>query len=377
MTATITAVGLTTRLGTLPLILDGDAGTGWAPQPTRLSSFIQPFTDVYGNPNVGAEFAFLQFDFGIATRVPLMLIQLQTEYTLGDCMMIASDNPATTTLQAVQTGDVLLGLFPRYKMALGQILETLAKNSDISRRYIRMCFHGTGTEMTPSGTPDETGGTATNQQYFDTGSGTFIIPDCTELVIEGWGGGASGGESATANNGGATTVSTYSLTANGGSKSATTTPNTVGTPAAGGTASGGNHTNTTGGAGGLISGTNGDPSASGKGGDAPNGGLGGAAAVAPPFVLSPYANYKSGFDGASPGGGGSGRNFFNPSPAFSYYFKYPGGASGGYFKHVLVIPDDADVGDSISYSIGAGGSTTQMNGVGAPGRVKFSWTPTV
>lgn len=373
ITPIVSVIGLTTSAGVLSRIVDGDEGNGWTPAATRLTALTDTFTDVAGAPNVGKAFACLQFDFGAATRVPLFLVQVQSAFTLGDCMLIGSDNPATVTTNVVQTGDVLLGLYPRHEIVAGAILVTAMKAANFAKRYIRMCFHATGALMTPDGTPTDTGGSSDTAVWFDTGSGNWeaTFPDNTNfLTIEGWGGGASGGETATANDGGDTTCSTFSLTAHGGDKSAVTTPNSGAPAAPGGTASGGNIENTTGGPGGLPSPGNASEGLSGKGGDSPHGGLGGPATISTVAELG----FKAGIDGAAPGGGGSGRTVFTSSAGGQFY-KYQGGAAGGYFKHELTVGVSGDVqaGDLIAYSVGDGGVSTQANGRGAQGRIKFTW----
>ena len=378
ITPTVSVIGLTTAAGTLGKIVDGDEGDGWTPAATRLTSLTDAFTDSALAPQVGKAFACIQFDFGIATRVPLFLVQVESEFGLGDCMLIGSDNPATIATNIVQTDDVLLGLYPRHEVVAGAILATAMKDTAISKRYLRMVFHATGALMTPDGTPTETGGGSSNSVWFDSGSGNWTASGWDDsanyLTIEGWGGAASGGESATAVDGGDTTCSTFSLLAEGGSKSAITTPNTTGTPAPGGPASGGDTENTTGGDGGLpaYDGPSGWSGFSGKGGDAPHGGLGGPAV----YSNDPFNGFKVGKDGSAPGGGGSGRIVFVPSSGGSFS-KYPGGAAGGYFKHIVTIggvSPDVEPGDLIAYSVGAGGVSTQPNGRGANGRIKFSWS---
>jgi hypothetical protein len=378
ITPTVTVIGLSTRLGTLPELVDGDEGEGWAPYANRLTSLTSTFTDAAGAPNVGKAFACLQFDFGVATRVPLFLVQTETEFTLGDCMLIGSDEPAVLPTDIVKTGDVLLGLYPRHQVVAGAILATAMKESNIAKRYLRMVFHATGALMTPEGTPSETGGSSANSVWFDTGAGNWSAggwPDnATKLIIEGWGGGASGGVSANAQDGGNTTCSTFSLVANGGDKSATTTPNTTGTPAPGGTASGGDIANTTGGDGGVPSPANNNAGVTGKGGDAPNGGLGGAGIVSV-VPSSPGGMRQVGNDGAAPGGGGSGRHQWIPSGDL-LASKYPGGAAGGYFRHELTLggmAPEVEENDLIAYAVGNGGVSTQPDGRGAQGRIKFSW----
>ena len=187
-----------------------------------------------------------------------------------------------------------------------------------------------------------TGWNFSTYTIFNSGTSWTVPADSQATKIEGWGGGAGGGDgdaggsntggagggsggyfsktvtgAAGTNysftigagglgttpaascingaNGNATTVTSPSLTANGGVGGGN-----CGGPAtggAGGTASGGD-TNTTGGTGGNSSGNNG-----GKGGDAPNGGAGGAADTVAD---------GSGNSGNAPGGGGSGGRKTDP-----------------------------------------------------------------
>lgn len=365
----ITIFGFTTRSGALANLVDNDAVVGWAPQPTRLSSMNAPFVNTGGAPNIGNDFAAIQVDFGTPTRVAIMLIQVQHLFTLGDCMMIASDNPATSVSNTVQSGDISLGLFSRDKMVSNKVISTLAKTQDVTKRYLRFCFHATGAKMTQDGTTTDTGGSMNNGVWYDVGSGVFEVPVYTgAFVTEGWGGGASGGEPGAANNGGETTAGNDSIFMGhaGGGFKATTNPNTNGTPALGGAASGANTDNITGGQGGLPSSFTAALGSSGKGGDSPNGGTGG------PAIYNPNSYFLLGADGNGPGGGGSGRNIFT-SIAGGTAFKYPGGGAGAYFRDVRT-PGDLVPGSHLAWSIGLGGLSPIGNGRGANGRVKFSWT---
>jgi hypothetical protein len=378
ITPTVTVIGLTTAAGSLAKIVDGDEGAGWNPGATRLSSLTDTFTDITGAPNVGKAFACLQFDYGVAVRAPLFLVQVQSSFSLGDCMLIGSDNPATVPTDIVQSGDILLGLYPRHQVVAGAILTTAMKTTDVSKRYLRLVFHATGALMTPEGTPTIEGGSSANSRWFDGTSGSFEVPDVGGgspyiLTAEGWGAGASGGESGNASDGGDSSIS-YDFTvviAEGGFKSALTTVETGGSPALGGTASGANVANISGGVGGMPSPSSGGFAGySGKGGDSPNGGTGGAEV----YSGHPFRAARAGNAGNGPGGGGSGRILFGTGMS-GMFEKSPGGGAGAYFKHQLVVSDSGDVtvGGLIGFVAGAGGVSSQPNGNGAPGRIKFSW----
>lgn len=372
MTITVRQYGLVQRTGTLASIVDGDAGTGWAPVNDQLQGYPDGFFSAVDVLNFGKPFPCIEFDYGEPVRLSAFLLQVEQIQTVGDGVLIASNNPAHSVADTLQVGDLLLGSYTRAQLVAGRVLQTLAATQNIQGRYIRLLQRDTlhpaplldGGGGTPDGGGGVNGGTFA---YFDGVSGDFIMPNYSStLTIEGWGSGASGGTTGMANAGGDTTVSTYSLTAHGGAKSTATTPNGTPTPAAGGTATGGNQANVTGGAGGVpVNGV------SGKGGDAPFGGSGGDAVSAP----VPWTSF-SGHDGAAPGAGGSGFCvLLNHIAGADQATAFPGGAAGGYFKHVLTKDvDGPDPGDHIAYACGLGGAPTNGNGAGAPGRVRFSWT---
>jgi hypothetical protein len=376
ITPTVKQFGLFQASGTLASIVDGDAGVGWAPLPDELTTYTANFLDGSGNPNSAASFPGFEFDFGTPVRVPTFLFQTETQRTLTRGMLIASNNPATSVADMVQSGDLLLGIYTTEELNAGRILTTRAKTEAITGRYLRLVMRSGDEEAAPDTSDPDYVDPSAASQYDTAGPVAFLVPDYEDVfTIEGWGAGASGGVAANANAGGTTTCDTYSLTANGGSPSAIASPNANGTPAPGGTATGGNTTNTTGGAGGLPSPFNSGDGESGKGGDAPNGGLGGAA-VANGFsfmIAGLYPGFKYGNAGAAPGGGGSGRNLFS-SVGGGTVFKYPGGGSGGYFKHVLHRGvDGPNPGDVILGFVGAGGTSSTGDGSGANGRLKFSY----
>lgn len=204
--------------------------------------------------------------------------------------------------------------------------------------------------------------------FINGASGNFTVPVYNTLTIELWGGGAPGGvTSEAAGNGNPTTVSTFSLTANGGTRSTATVPNAT-SGSVGGTASGGNTTNTAGAAGASPNPLTTAQGNSGKGGDCPNGGVGGAQ------VTNAANTLVVGVSGQVPGGGGSGRN---AGTGVGTWDKYPGGAAGGYVKHILTRSGGGPaIGSLIAYATG-GQRTANAgtnNGNGAYGQVKFTWT---
>jgi hypothetical protein len=369
MTITVKQFGFTPSSGALSNIVDTNVATGWAPSATDLASFTSSFLHASGVPIV-APFACIEFDYGEAVRLPLFLLQTESGSTLGDGMLIGSDTPATSTADVVNSDDVLMGVYTQAQLNAGHVLKTSAFSGDIRKRYYRLCQHALGVPIVST---DGGGPGGSNSQVFDSGSDNFITPDYTNtLVIELWGAAACGGVSGDASDGGDTTCATYSLIAGGGNKSAQAAQN-AGPGGTGGTATGGNTLNATGG--------NGDPpdptgtlnaGNSGKGGDAPYGGVGGSA------VSNGAGGHINGNPGVAPGGGGSGRNNNVSDSGLIFtaaYFKYPGGGSGAYVRHVFTrgVAGSPAPGDPIAYSVGAGAVSPVGDGNGANGRARFSW----
>jgi len=188
---------------------------------------------------------------------------------------------------------------------------------------------------------------------FDVGAYDFMVPPgCTQIHVRGWGGGGGGGGDGTgATNGteGDDTIVAGFGRARGGKGGAHGNPGSTFLGGAGGTASGGT-TNLTGETGG-----NGDSTqigdTSGKGGDSPNGGAGGASITT--------AN-TNGAPGDPPGGGGSGaQGAFSPAA---------GGGAGAYAEATLPV----NPGTKFTFIVGAGGpggDGAQTGGGGADGRV--------
>lgn len=371
MTIIVKQFGFTPASGSLANIVDTNVGTGWAPVATDLSPYTSSFLHASGAPIV-APFACIEFDHGETVRLPLFLLQTESGSTLGDGMLIGSDNPATSVSDVVQAGDVMLGTYTQAQLNAGHVLKTAAFGSDIRKRYYRLCQHALGVPIT-SATEGGGGPGGAFSATFNTGSGSFLTPDyTTTFCIELWGGAACGGMSSNASNGADTTCTTYSLVAGGGNKSSAMAQN-VGPGGAGGTATGGNTLNTTGGAGdppaptsSLVAGI------SGKGGDAPHGGSGGGA------VSNSGGGRLAGNPGTAPGGGGSGRNDNVTDSGLiivDAYHKFPGGGSGAYVRHVFIkgVGSPPAVLDPIAWAVGAGAVSPVNDGSGANGRVRFSW----
>lgn len=206
-----------------------------------------------------------------------------------------------------------------------------------------------------------------------TASGSFPVPVYNTITIQIWGGGASGSTSTVGYDGNSTTVPAFNLVAGGGHKSTTTGAN-IGPGGVGGTATGGNLANIPGNAGGVPSplGTQ-AAGYSGKGGDAPYGGVGGAAVYNSSSTLGTTV---AGNPGQAPGGGGSGSAVTvycgGGGPCIS---KAPGGGSGGYVKHIINVTDPGApaFGSAIGFTIsGATATPTGSSGYGARGQATFT-----
>lgn len=389
MNPIVTQFGFSTGSGSLANIGDGQLGTSWSPLATRFETYTaQFFADGGGGaiggrlPNVGASFPHLQFDLGEPKRVPKLTMVTGSFLAFGPALVVGSDNPSTSVATALQSGDILLGNFTAAQMNSGIALDLQPmKDADIRKRYIRILQRSSIVAVAPPPFP-------ANTFWYDSGSGNFTVPDYTTTFnIELWGAAASGGSSSVAIDGGDTIVSIadasmppgylgFTLTAGGGHKATTNFANAP-NAALGGTASGGNTLNLQGGPGGSPSNFNGNQGLGGAGGDSPFGGTG---ALGARLEVSQwdsgalfFTGSRFGIDGNAPGGGGSGANIFVPVSAGSF-FKYPGGAGGGYVKHVLTRGAGGPVpGALIAFLVGIGGASNAVGGRGANGRAKFSW----
>lgn len=195
---------------------------------------------------------------------------------------------------------------------------------------------------------------------FGPGRHEYIVPPgCSKILVKVWGGGGGGGgDSGEGSSGGGDEVrnggdgypSTFSvLRANGGRGGAHGSTGSTYLGGTGGSASGGDPS---------ITGDRGDDGTedlvfapSGAGGDAPNGGPGGASITTVNTVGAP---------GTAPGGGGSG--------ALGLLTPAAGGGSGGYSELAFPITP----GQKFAVDVGAGGSGGNgalVGGAGADGRV--------
>lgn len=137
MAITVRQYGFSTGSGLLANLVDDDATTGWAPLTTGFDTYTAPFL-VAGVPNVGHSFPAIEFDFGAPVRVSLFLLQVEGHNTLGPAILVASDNPATSVANTLQSGDVLLGEYTAEEITGNLILGTAALTDDIRKRYIRL-----------------------------------------------------------------------------------------------------------------------------------------------------------------------------------------------------------------------------------------------
>lgn len=365
--------GFTNGSGVVANLVDGNLATGWSPVLTDFATYpAQFFLSDKVSLNYGASFPALEFDLGEAKRVVQMLLRVETALTLGPAILIGSTVGATSVADTLQTGDILLGEYRLDQIISNHFIDIPAmRDADIRRRFMRLLQRSSDpTVIAPTPGP-------ANSVTFDRGAGGWVTLDySSEFIVEVWGGGASGGMTSQAQNGGATNANKmagWSLTANGGVKATAATAN-AGPAGTGGTASGGNVANVTGQNGSPPSPTSTAIGSSGKGGDAPSGGLGGGAVFLPLIIGRGGANFLYGLDGVGPGGGGSGRNYWYPSGDVIYQ-KFPGGGSGGYSKSVFARGSGlADPGGLLEYSVGDGGVSSAGDGRGAQGRVRFSWT---
>lgn len=379
---TVKQFGFATGAGALANIVDGSKITFWQPLATTFDFYTAQFFTPDGTAlNYGGSFPAIEWDFGSPTRALTILLETATILTLGPGVLIGSSNPATSVTDTLQSGDTFLAQFSAGQITSNMVLQIPATSAaDLRFRYYRLLQRTSASAFAPLG--------PTNSRTLDSGAGSFAVVDYTDkFIIEIWGAGASGGISGNAQDGGNSTCATYALTAEGGKKATTTGPNSGTGAGLGGAASGGNTANITGEGGSPPAPATSDYGISGKGGDAPFGSVGGAG----------ISNWSSGFPGSAlafailygtkagqltygfgleaetgPGGGGSGRNIWQFLIGAS---KYPGGGAGGYVKHVLTKGIDGPItGNLIAYAVGAGGISTQPDGGGARGRVRFSWT---
>lgn len=210
-----------------------------------------------------------------------------------------------------------------------------------------------------------------------TATGAFIVPEYNTLTVTLYGaGGEGGGYSATGVAGGATSIASLGLTANGGAGGTYASGNGVG--GAGGTASGGT-TNTTGNAGSNGSYSSGTSSTGGNGGHGPDGSGRGTGGV-DTSTSGGATGGTAGSAATQPGAGGGGEGCFwqaYDGKVFADYHVTGGGGGGGgkcVKTYALGAGGSPVPGDSLSVTVGAGGSGTAKGGDGYRGQADFSWS---
>jgi hypothetical protein len=376
--------GFANGVGVIGNVVDGSLTTYWSPLATDFAAYSDRF--FVGDPvarvlNVGRPFPALEFDLGEARRVTEIFIKVQDALTLGPAVLIGSDTGATSPADTLQSGDVFLAEYSQAQIVSNRFLNVDAmRDTDIRKRFLRL--------LQRSSSPDAVAPTPgpPNSFTYDTGGGDYEVPSYgVQFVIEVWGAGAAGGLALEGQDGGDSSVTdggSLTIVAAGGNKATATVTNSATGAGTGGVASGGNTVNTPGGDGGVPSPSTVAEGYSGKGGDSPSGGAGGDAvflaesaggtgSLGLGFTRPP--NFEYGNPGVAPGGGGSGRNFY--AAAGVDHQKYPGGAGGGYSRHVISRSSgDADPGTILSWAVGDGGVSSKGDGRGAQGRVRFSWT---
>lgn len=187
--------------------------------------------------------------------------------------------------------------------------------------------------------------------YDTPGSITIPVPAYRQyLIIEMWGAGGGGGTRNakgsynTGGNGGATSIASLSLTAGGGAGSRWDSP------PVGGTATGGDINIPGGSSEGIGGGA--------KGGDSPNGGIGG--------MCRAGSSGATGDDGGHPGGGGG--------SATSTTNTARGAGAGGYLKKTYT---PGALSGSLSAEVGLGGAgyvdENFIGGDGGDGRIRLTW----
>jgi hypothetical protein len=210
---------------------------------------------------------------------------------------------------------------------------------------------------------------AAGSQTYNSGTNNFTVPLYrNSMTINIWGGGGAGGiydrNGPYAAGGAETRVyfpngnQMYASGGGGGQGAATDASGGVRYGAGGGGGGAGGGTTNIGGA----AGGSGD---NGYGGSSPNGGT--------TAGVTPYAAYNTtGTAGKSPGGGGSGFNFYavRGSGAFDFYASSGGGGGGGFSQYVFSAGTFS--GQVMTIVVGAGGSSSTSSGAG--GRCTITWT---
>lgn len=204
-----------------------------------------------------------------------------------------------------------------------------------------------------------------SQVFSTAGTFQFTVPTYNTLTIDLWGGGGAGGAagpgSTVGGAGESSTIVSLGMTAGGGGAGIPLDSNVYyrvrSSPGGGGTATGGNTLNASGGAG--------IQAATDIGGDAANGGTGGAGAA----VFS-NSGITLGSPGNAPGGGGGGGHY-----DLGGNWLYPGAGGGGANCRSVFAPASLAPGTLLTVVVGAGGQASANNapGDGATGQITFTW----
>lgn len=362
---TVKQFGFTNGAGVIGNVGDGSLLTFYQPVTTDFAAYSAQFFQADKTTlNFSASFPAIELDLLEPKRIPQILLKVETGLTLGPSVLIGSDVGATSVADTLVTGDVLLDQYTGAQMCGNRFLTVKAmQDADIRKRFLRFLQRSS----LPSVAPPTPG--PANSYTYDAGSGVWpVVPYSSKLVIESWGGGASGGTNG--GDGGDTSagIDAYWVQTSLGGKG-NNFPGSAG--GLGGTSSGANTLNLTGGNGEAPFPLTGAPGYSGAGGTSPNGGVGGPRIYQ---VFNPSnPMYYYGNDGQAPGGGGSGHSMWYPAGDV-VFDKRPGGGAGGYSRHeVLLGAAYAQPGEFIGWSVGNGGVSTNGDGRGAQGRVRFSW----
>src|SRR4051812_17003237 len=101
--------GFTNGSGALANLVDHDDATFWAPLADGFDSHVTPPVADSGLVVVGANCPAIEFDFGDQARIPAFFAKVQGPSSLGQCFLICSQLPATSTADVVQSGDLWAG----------------------------------------------------------------------------------------------------------------------------------------------------------------------------------------------------------------------------------------------------------------------------
>jgi hypothetical protein len=133
-------VGFSTAAGNVNNLLDGDPTNGWTPVSDGLDAYPNPPV----NPNgmlVPGSYPAIQFDFGVAVRIPQFNIKTETASSIGQCYLVASENTMTSPDDSIQLNDRLAGgPYSITELNSGQPINTLAIHQPIIAQYWRFVF---------------------------------------------------------------------------------------------------------------------------------------------------------------------------------------------------------------------------------------------